>query len=125
MLSISSSKSGMGIAQGQSVIVTCSATSFPPSRYTFYRNGTVVLENSTSGILTISSFTRNDIGNYSCFAKNEVSNATISGVWFFFVEEPPSKWLLAIWELYNVLLYSVEVWDHNCTDCLANQDSLF
>ncbi|XP_065056618.1 uncharacterized protein LOC135684863 isoform X1 [Rhopilema esculentum] len=89
-LSISSSKSGMGIAQGQSVIVTCSATSFPPSRYTFYRNGTVVLENSTSGILTISSFTRNDIGNYSCFVENEVSNGTISGVWFFFVEEPPT-----------------------------------
>ena len=91
-LQISSSKSGMGVVDGQSVNITCTAVSNPPSTFTFFHNNSAVLTGSISGVLTISSFGRNDSGNYSCMAINRVGNATVEGVWFFYVEPIISKY---------------------------------
>lgn len=90
-LKISSPKSGMGVVLGQSATVTCSANSNPPPKYTIFHNGSAILTNSTAGSLTISNFARNDSGNYSCMASNAVGNATIDGVWFFYIEPVVSK----------------------------------
>jgi len=85
-LSIASADSGKGVSDGQSVTVTCTAVSNPPSTFTFFHNNSIILKNSASGVLTIPSFSRNDSGNYSCMAVNEVSNATVDGVWFLYAE---------------------------------------
>ena len=82
----------MGVLDGQSVTVTCSADSNPPSKFTFFHNNSVVIKNSTSGVLMIPSFSRNDSGNYSCMAANEVSNATVDGVWFVYAQPVFSKY---------------------------------
>ena len=81
----------MGVSDGQSVTVNCSADSNPPSNFTIFHNNSVVVKNSASGVLTILSFSRNDSGNYSCMATNEVSNATVDGVWFVYAEPVISK----------------------------------
>ena len=82
----------MGVSDGQSVTVNCTAVSNPPSTFTFFHNNSIILKNSASGVLTIPSFSRNDSGNYSCMAVNEVSNATVDGVWFLYVEPISSKY---------------------------------
>ena len=80
----------MGISHGDSVIIHCSAASNPVSRYTIYRNQTVLLNNSLSGVLTIASFSESDSGNYSCMAKNAVNSSTADGVWFSYVKPIPT-----------------------------------
>ena len=87
---LTSSKSGMGISHGDSVTIRCTAASNPEPRYTIYRNQTVLLNNSSSGVLTIASFSESDSGNYSCMAKNAVNSSTTDGVWFTYVKPIPT-----------------------------------
>ena len=90
-LRISSAKSKTGVILGQSVEISCTASSNPPPKFTIFHNGSSILVNASTGVLTIASFQRNSSGNYSCMAKNEVGNLTVHGLRLFYIEPVVSK----------------------------------
>ena len=91
---LSSDVSKGGVILGQSVEISCTASSNPPPKFTIIQNGLTVLANSRHGILTISRFERNSSGYYSCIAKNEVGSLTVHGLKLINLERINSKYFV-------------------------------
>ncbi|XP_030852497.1 hemicentin-1 [Strongylocentrotus purpuratus] len=86
---------------GMDLVFECTATGFPPPKFTWFRNGRAIprignthFNEGWDGILTIDSLIESDAGNFTCQAFNDVgyeySNTTRLDVFgIYFIERAP------------------------------------